>query len=91
VPTAAGDRVRYVVPHQVNPERLAQDAVRLQMRVTEPLEQPVWVEVHDGETLIARRGARYARPGEMVNVTLRDRDYEKVKSAQELRVSVVPR
>jgi NADPH-dependent 2,4-dienoyl-CoA reductase/sulfur reductase-like enzyme len=91
VPTAPGSHVRYVVPHKVDPERLTETEVRLQMRVTEPLEQPVWVEVHDGETLIVRRGARYARPGEMVNITLRERDVNKVRQANELRVSVVPR
>jgi NADPH-dependent 2,4-dienoyl-CoA reductase/sulfur reductase-like enzyme len=91
VPTSAGDHVRYVVPHKVNPARLTEDDVRLQMRVTEPLERPVWIEVHDGETLITRRGARYARPGEMVNVTLRGRDYDSVRNARDLRVSVVPR
>ncbi|MGC9348958.1 MAG: NAD(P)/FAD-dependent oxidoreductase [Anaerolineae bacterium] len=91
IPTAAGENIRYVVPHQVNPERLTEDEVRLQMRVTEPLEQPVWVQVHDGETLITRRGARYARPGEMVNISLRGRDYDRVRNAQTLQVSVVPR
>lgn len=91
VQTAAGERVRYVVPHRVDPERLTEDEVRLQMRVTEPLERPVRIEVSDGESLIARRGARYARPGEMVNLTLRQRDYDRVRQAKELRVSVTPR
>ena len=61
------------------------------MRATRPIEQPVRVEVHDGETLIARQAARYARPGEMVNITLRQRDYDKVTGAKELRVSITPR
>ncbi len=68
IATAAGEHVRYVVPHHVNPERLTEADVRLQLRVTEPIEQPVRIEVRDGETLIAQRGARYARPGEMVNI-----------------------
>jgi NADPH-dependent 2,4-dienoyl-CoA reductase/sulfur reductase-like enzyme len=91
VPIAAGERVRYVVPHRVDPETLKQDRIRLEMRVTEPLEQPVWVEVRDGETLITRRGARYARPGEMLSVPLRERDYDQVRAAEALTVHVKPR
>jgi NADPH-dependent 2,4-dienoyl-CoA reductase/sulfur reductase-like enzyme len=91
VPTSAGANVRYVVPHTVNPESLSDGEVRLQMRVTRPLEEAVRIEVRDGNTLIARRGARYARPGEMVNVTLRARDHEGVRKARELRIDVVPR
>ena len=91
IPTRAGEHVRYVVPHALNPEQLTQADVRLQMRVTEPLEEAVRIEVHDGERLITRQGARYARPGEMVNITLRRRDYDTVRIARELRVSVTPR
>jgi len=91
IPTVAGDNIRYVVPHTVDPAALTEGDVRLQMRVTRPLEQAVRIEVLDGETLVARQGARYARPGEMVNITLRQRDYDKVRGARELRVSVTPR
>jgi NADPH-dependent 2,4-dienoyl-CoA reductase/sulfur reductase-like enzyme len=91
VPTRAGDNVRYVVPHKINPETLTEDTVMLQMRVTRPLEQPVRVEVYDGETLITRKNERYARPGEMVNITLRGRDYDAVRKAESLTVAVVPR
>ncbi|MFN2286425.1 MAG: NAD(P)/FAD-dependent oxidoreductase, partial [Anaerolineae bacterium] len=91
IPTQAGENVRYVVPHKVNPETLTEDTVMLQMRVTQPLEQPVRVEVYDGETLITRKNERYARPGEMVNITLRGRDYDAVRQAKSLTVAVVPR
>ncbi|MGC9393581.1 MAG: NAD(P)/FAD-dependent oxidoreductase [Anaerolineae bacterium] len=91
VPTKAGENVRYVVPHKVDPETLTKDTVMLQMRVTQPLEQPVRVEVRNGETLIARKNERYARPGEMVNITLRGRDYDAVRQAKSLTVAVVPR
>lgn len=89
VPTKAGDNVRYVVPHRIDPETLTQDSVMLQMRVTRPLEQPVTVQVTDGDTLIARKVERYARPGEMVSLTLKTKDYDAVRKAKELRVSVV--
>jgi hypothetical protein len=85
------ENVRYVVPHTVNPETLTEDAVMLQMRVIRPLEQPVRVEVYDGENLITRKNERYARPGEMVNITLRGRDYDAVRQAKSLTVAVVPR
>ena len=91
IPTVAGDNVRYVVPQHLNPERLTEADMRLQMRVTQPIEQAVRIQVHDGETLIKQQGARYARPGEMINITLRQRDYDKVRTAKELRVSVSPR
>jgi NADPH-dependent 2,4-dienoyl-CoA reductase/sulfur reductase-like enzyme len=91
VPTKAGENVRYVVPHKVDPETLTEDTVMLQMRVTRPLEQPVRIEVYDGETSITRKNERYARPGEMVNVTLRGRDYDAVRQAKSLTVAVVPR
>jgi len=91
VPTQAGDNVRYVVPHTVNPETLTEDTVMLQMRVTQPLEQPVRIEVRDGEAVITHKNERYARPGEMVNVTLRGRDYDAVRAAEKLTVHVVAR
>ncbi|MDX9953284.1 MAG: FAD-dependent oxidoreductase [Anaerolineae bacterium] len=91
VPTKAGDNVRYVVPHRIDPETLTQDSVMLQMRVTRPLEQPVTVQVTDGDTLIARKVERYARPGEMVSLMLKTKDYDAVRKAKELRVSVVPK
>ncbi|MEA3396768.1 MAG: NAD(P)/FAD-dependent oxidoreductase [Chloroflexota bacterium] len=90
-PTAAGENVRYVVPHKIDPDTLTQNAITLQMRVTQPLEHAVRVEVRDGENLIAKKNARYARPGEMVSLTLKKRDYDAVRQARELQVSVAPR
>ncbi len=89
VPTRAGENVRYVVPHQIDPETLTQDSIMLQMRVTRPLEQPVTVQVTDGDTLIAKKSERYARPGEMVSLTLKGKEYDAVRKAKELKVSVV--
>jgi NADPH-dependent 2,4-dienoyl-CoA reductase/sulfur reductase-like enzyme len=91
IPTRAVENVRYVVPHKIDPETLTEDTVMLQMRVIRPMEQPVRVEVYDGETLITRKNERYARPGEMVNVTLRGRDYDAVRQAKSLTVAVVPK
>ena len=89
IPTAAGENVRYVVPHRVNPETLATEEIMLQMRVTQPIESAVRVEVYDGDTLITKKNERYARPGEMVSITLRDRDYDAVRGAKTLNARVV--
>lgn len=90
VPTAAGPNVRYVVPHKIDPETLAQDTITLQMRVIQPIEDPVQVLITDGDTLIAKKRDRYARPGEMISLNLRGRDYDAVRGAKELKVSVLP-
>ena len=91
VPTRAGANVRYVVPHRIDPETLTHEDVMLQMRVTQPLEQPVRIEVRDGDELIASRAERYARPGEMASITLRGKAYDQVRKAASLSVHVVPR
>jgi len=87
----AGANVRYVVPHLLDPEQLAEGPVRLQLRVRQPIEQPVWVEVHDGDHLVARSAERYARPGEMVTIVLSGKHYDAVRLATTLTVQVVER
>jgi hypothetical protein len=90
VPTAPGQNIRCVVPHKIDPETLTQEEIILQMRVTQPIEEDVLVRVTDGDTLIAKKRERYVRPGEMVNLKLRERDYDAVRHAKELSVSVSP-
>jgi len=87
----AGSNVRYVVPQTLNKETLKTTEVRLQMRVTRPLEEPVYVEVHDGHTQITRKLERYARPGEMVTISLKPAHYEAVLKAEKLTVQVTPK
>jgi hypothetical protein len=83
--------VRYVVPHHLDRESLSKGTVKLQMRVKLPVEDPVWVEVRDGDNLVARKAERYARPGEMVTVTLPQKAYDAVQKASGLTVNVVKR
>ena len=83
--------VRYVVPHCIDKNKLAKEELRLQMRVSSPMEQPVWVEVTDGKNLITRRGLPYARPGEMVTISLKPNQYSPVLPAQELFVNIAER
>ena len=88
----AGENVRYVVPHAVNPAQLATEAaVMLQMRVKRPIEKPVWVEIRDGEELVTRKRERYVRPGEMVTINLPKRAHHAIQGADTLTVSVVER
>jgi len=91
IPVKAADNVRYVVPQALHPDHLADGPIPLQMRVTKPIEKPVWVEVRSGEELIARKAEPYARPGEMVTVTLKPEHLDKVKASSELRIAVVER
>jgi hypothetical protein len=87
----AGSNIRYVVPHKINKSSIAQGELRIQMRVTAPIEQPVWVEVTDGKNLITRRGLPYARPGEMVTVSLKPNLSDTIQNAKELFINISPR
>jgi thioredoxin reductase len=87
----AGQNVRYVVPHRLDKESLVEADQKLQMRVIQPIEGNVWVEVKDGDELVTRKGQRYARPGEMVDIKLPQKAYDAVRKADTLTVNVVPR
>ncbi|MDO9100362.1 MAG: FAD-dependent oxidoreductase [Caldisericota bacterium] len=87
----AGDNVRYIVPHTLDKESLAESVQRLQMRVTLPIEEPVWVEVMNGEERVTRKAELYVRPGEMVNIDIPQSAYDAVQRASELSVRVIKR
>jgi NADPH-dependent 2,4-dienoyl-CoA reductase/sulfur reductase-like enzyme len=91
IPLLAGENVRYVVPHELYKDDLAENEIRLQLRVTKPIEAPVWVEIRAGDNLVNRKGEPYARPGEMVTVKLLPKNYDEVDKAGSLTVAVVPR
>ncbi len=86
-----GDNIRYIVPHVMDKESLAESDQRLQMRVIQPIEEKVWVEVLDGEDRVTRKGERYVRPGEMVTVKIPQKAYDAVQRADTLIVRVVRR
>jgi NADPH-dependent 2,4-dienoyl-CoA reductase/sulfur reductase-like enzyme len=88
---APGENVRYVVPHLLDKESLSENKVMLQMRVTQALEEPVWVEVRNGDLVVAKHGERYARPGEMVSIELPQEAYDMVQVAETLTVHVTLR
>jgi len=87
----AGESVRYVVPQTLQAGHLADGDIRLQMRVRAPMEFPVWVEVRGNGKLLARRPEPYARPGEMVTISLKPDLLDEVQSCAEIAVAVVRR
>ena len=91
IPIRSGENVHHVVPQHICAESLKDADIKLQLRVKQPVEDPVWVEVRKGANLVARRAERYARPGEMITVTLPVKAYDEVRSADELTVAIVKR
>ncbi|OJX43912.1 MAG: pyridine nucleotide-disulfide oxidoreductase [Chloroflexi bacterium 44-23] len=91
LPVRAGENVRYAVPHTIQPDHLAEGDIRVQMRVRQPIEKPVWVEVRSGEKLLHRKGEPYARPGEMVTIPIKQKLMDEVKSAKDLTIAIVER
>lgn len=89
IPLKAGENVRYVVPHALDKESLAEGDIRLQLRVKVPVEDPVWVEARHGDNLVSRKLERYVRPGEMVTFVLAQKTFEAVKNASAITLAVV--
>ena len=89
IPLIAGDNIRYVVPHKLDKEHLADELVRLQMRATTPIEERVLVTVEDqnGE-VVAKKAEPYARPGEILTLAIKPQAYEAIQKATTLTVNV---
>jgi NADPH-dependent 2,4-dienoyl-CoA reductase/sulfur reductase-like enzyme len=91
VQTQAGENVRYIVPHTFDPDLLAEEAIPLQMRVKQPIEAPVWVEaVYNGKS-VARKALPYARPGEMVTLSLKPDAVDSIRESGTLTVNITER
>jgi NADPH-dependent 2,4-dienoyl-CoA reductase/sulfur reductase-like enzyme len=94
----AGEGIRYIVPQLLNPESVRRGEQRLHIRVRQPIEKPVYLQVETRasnkrktEEALLRRRLRYVRPGEMVSVSLPKNAYSKIRRADELWVSVKER
>lgn len=89
IPFKAGENIRYVVPHKLDKSHLEEDVVRLQMRAISPIEERVLVTVEDqnGE-VVAKKAEPYARPGEILSLTIKPKSYDEVQKATELTVNV---
>jgi NADPH-dependent 2,4-dienoyl-CoA reductase/sulfur reductase-like enzyme len=89
VPLKAGENIRYVVPHKLNPENLQEDLIRLQMRAIQPIEARVLVTVEDQDgNVVAKKGEPYARPGEILTLAIKPRAYDAARKASMLTVHV---
>lgn len=91
IPLLSGDNVRYVVPQELDKERLSQEDIRLQLRVKQPIESTVWIEARAGGHLVTRKAEAYARPGEMITLNLTAREYDEVAKAENLTLAVIKR
>jgi NADPH-dependent 2,4-dienoyl-CoA reductase/sulfur reductase-like enzyme len=89
IPILPGDNVRYVVPHELDKDTLALEEIHLQMRVKTPIEDLVWVEVRNNGNLVTRKAEPYARPGEILSIPLKPKNYDEVSHASKLTVAVV--
>lgn len=88
IPLKAGENVRYVVPHQLDKQSLADGFVRLQLRVSTPIEERIMVTVEDGGQVLAKKAEPYARPGEIITLELKSDAYDAVQKATSLSVHV---
>jgi len=88
VRVSAGENVRYVVPHTIDPAALAEGSIALQMRVRQPIEAPVWVEAVAGSQQLTRRSLPYARPGEMVTLNLKPEAAEELQKSDKLVLNI---
>ncbi len=91
VSVCAGENVRYVIPHTIDLQALADDAIALQMRVRLPIEAPVWVEAVAGNHQLARRSLPYARPGEMVTLNLKPEAAQELQKSDKLVLNICKR
>ena len=91
IPLVAGKNVRYIVPHKLDKKALEKGDISLQMRVTRPIEEDVWMEVRGENNSIVRRSERYVRPGEMVTIVLKPNMAAEVEKTGKLTVDIYPK
>jgi len=91
VATVAGENVRYIVPQKIDLDALKLEKIPLQMRVTHPIEKPVWVEATADGKRIARHAIPYARPGEMTTLNLKPDHTDEIQSGNQITVTILER
>ena len=91
ISTQAGANVRYVVPQHIIQNNLQEDEIALQLRVRQPIEAPVRVIVRSEDQEITRKSEMYARPGEMITIKLKPKDFDLVNNSNTITVDVVER
>jgi len=91
LPLRAGENVRNVVPQTLHAGSLLREPQHLEFRARTPIEAPALARVRSGETVIASRRLRYARPSEMITIDLTPDLAAGLDGATELTVEVVER
>lgn len=82
----AGDNVRHVVPHRLDPHALEDGQVLLHLRVRRPIEAATRIEVWADDRRLLSRRLRYVRPAEMVTVTLQEEHRGALEGAHRLLI-----
>jgi len=86
----AGENVHHVVPQTLDLATLVDDGVHVELRVRQPVEEAVRVQlVHDGEVIVTKR-ERYARPSEMVTFELNAKHMNKLEPGASLVAQTAP-
>ena len=88
VPVVPGNHVRHVVPQTIDPRSLEQEAIAIEFRVRQPVEQAVRAEIRAGEEVLVSQRLRYVRPSEMVTLSLGSWLQQQVARADRLRVDI---
>ena len=85
-----GENVRYVIPQLIRPDTLKDEPVVMQLRVSAPLERPVEIVIQNqDEKEITKKRLPYARPGELITVTIPTSAYDLVAGSTSIQVSVI--
>ena len=88
IPILAGANVRHVVPQQIHAAGWPDEGIAVEFRVGEPLERAVRAQIRAGEQVLAARRLRYARPSEMITLTLEPSLARRPDLGEPLRVEV---
>ncbi len=91
IPLVPGNNVRYVVPQEIDKQNLEGNEIRLQLRVKQPVDSPVYIEVRNRDNLVKRKAEPYVRPGEIVTAVITPKEYDEVNRSDFLQIAVVAR
>ena len=90
IPLRAGRNVQHVVPQALHMEALEDGEATIEFRVRQPIEASVRAQITSGDQVLVSRRLRYARPSEMVTLSLDLAHAQRAGRAEMLRVEVIP-
>jgi NADPH-dependent 2,4-dienoyl-CoA reductase/sulfur reductase-like enzyme len=84
-----GDNVHHIVPQYIHRASITQEEIAIELRVRQPYEEPVLVQIiAEGKVLVSKR-LRYARPSEMIILSIGPALAERILPAHDLKVQVI--